>query len=220
MFSIDNYMMKLTSLLKCHFRERLIYVGLQGSYLRGEETNDSDIDVMVIIDQLSVSDLDVYRSIIHSLDCSEKSCGFICSKADLANWNPMEICNLLHSTKDYYGTLRQWTPTYTQDDIRNFIKISVNNLYHEICHRHIHAVENRCSVKLAAAYKGVFFILQNIHYLQCGEFIQTKTALLEALQGIDRAVLQRSIDMNRGIVFDYLESFTLLFRWCQENINK
>ncbi|MBQ9141799.1 MAG: nucleotidyltransferase domain-containing protein [Lachnospiraceae bacterium] len=32
---------------KDEFGDRLLYVGLQGSYLRGEATESSDIDIMV-----------------------------------------------------------------------------------------------------------------------------------------------------------------------------
>lgn len=34
-----------------------MYIGLQGSYLRNEETKNSDIDIMAVIDNLSVEDL-------------------------------------------------------------------------------------------------------------------------------------------------------------------
>ena len=45
-FNIDNYMENLISRCKEAFGNRLVYVGLQGSYLRGEATENSDIDVM------------------------------------------------------------------------------------------------------------------------------------------------------------------------------
>ena len=95
MIQADSYISSLIDLLIAEFSQRLLYVGLQGSYLRGEANENSDIDIMVVIDDLSVADLDNYRAIIQSLDDFDKSCGFICSKADLANWNPLEICNCL-----------------------------------------------------------------------------------------------------------------------------
>ena len=133
MIDINNYIARLTDLLKQQFGSRLLYVGLQGSYLRGEATESSDIDIMVVIDGLDMSDLAAYRSAIESLEHFDKSCGFICSKADLANWNPLEICHLLNTTKDHLGVLAELIPAYTREDIKNFIKMSVNNLYHELC---------------------------------------------------------------------------------------
>ena len=216
MFDIGNYISRLIALLQRQFGARLSYVGLQGSYLRGEATDHSDIDVMVVIDELSVSDMDHYRVIIQSLEHFEKSCGFICSKADLANWNPLEIWHLLNGTKDYYGVLRELVPAYTEHDIRNFVKLSINNLYHEICHRYIHATPDKSVTKLPVAYKGVFFILQNLYYLKHGEYIATKTELLSLLDGKNHAVLERSIEFDHGISHDFSESFELLFGWCQD----
>ena len=82
MFNIEDYLCKLSHLLTHKFHSRLLYIGLQGSYLRGEATEDSDIDIMIVIDDLSVTDLDHYRAIIQSLGNYDKSCGFICSKKD------------------------------------------------------------------------------------------------------------------------------------------
>ena len=218
MVNIENYLNQLIDLLHQQFGNRLLYVGLQGSYLRNEATDDSDIDVMAVIDKLSVSDLDTYRAIIKSMEYFDKSCGFICSKTDLANWNPLEICHVLHSTKDFYGELCKLTPVYTNEDVRNFVKMSVNNLYHELCHRYIHAAPEKNITKLAGTYKGVFFILQNLYYLTHGKFIVTKAELLPLLDGQNHDVLQRSLDLNNGIAHDFQESFTLLFSWCQEII--
>ena len=52
MFNVESYMQNVIKLLKESFGDRLLYVGLQGSYLRGEATESSDIDVAVIIDSL------------------------------------------------------------------------------------------------------------------------------------------------------------------------
>ncbi len=215
MFKVKNYMDKLIDLLRSKFGSRLLYVGLQGSYMREEATESSDIDIMLVIDGLSSADLKDYRDIIFSLENPEKSCGFICGKSDLSNWNPLEICHLLNCTKDCYGSLNELVPEYTRGDIRNYIKISVNNLYHEICHRYIHSDKNKNIAKLPASYKSVFFILQNLHYLQTGEFIRTKSELLPLLSDNNRTVLERAAQLGEGNGYDFDESFKLLFNWCQ-----
>lgn len=219
MINIEDYISELIHMLKAKFDNRLCYVGLQGSYLRGEATDSSDIDIMVVLDELSVADLDDYRAIIESLGDFDKSCGFICSKKDLANWNPLEICNLLHSTKDYFGILGMLVPAYTEQDIRNFLKFSINNLYHEICHRYIHADQAHNIQALPFTYKGAFFILQNLHYLRSGEFAGTKVELLERLDGIDRVILERLMAYSRGENCDFTDSYELLFHWCQETLH-
>ena len=218
MINVNDYLSHLTGLLRQHFEGRLLYVGLQGSYLRGEASEHSDIDIMVIIDALSVSDLEAYRAAIASMDHFDKSCGFICSREDMACWNPLEIAHLLGSTKDYVGTLRDFVPAYTQEDIRTFVKMSLNNLYHEICHRFIHADRETNVAALPGTYKGVFFILQNLHLLRSGAFVLTKGELLSVLDGKDRAVMERMLALAKGGAYDFEESYALLFSWCQETL--
>ncbi len=61
---IDAYLHKLINELKIAFGTRLIYVGLQGSYGRNEASESSDIDIVVILDELQIADMDVYRQIL------------------------------------------------------------------------------------------------------------------------------------------------------------
>lgn len=216
MFIAEKYVSSLISLLKDDFADRLLYVGLQGSYLRGEATEDSDIDIMVVIENLSPRDLLVYRRAIESLEACEKSCGFICGADEIKNWNALESCHLLHTTKDYYGRLSELVPAYTLDDVRAYVKISLGNLYHEILHRFVHAPREKSVLKLPGTYKGVFFILQNLSYLKTGEFITSKQALLKALSGKDKAVLETSLMYGRGENVDFDHAFELLFTWCRD----
>ncbi len=218
MINIENYISNLTDLLQVQFGPRLLYVGLQGSYLRGEATEDSDIDIMTVIDGLDVPDLDAYRAVIGSMEHADRSCGFICGRTDLANWNPLEIFHLLHSTKDYYGELSALVPAYTEQDIRNFIKLSLNNLYHEICHRRIHGKAENTAEALPAIYKGVFFILQDLYYLTHGKFVGTKAELLQLTKGADHAVLERSMAPAEEIRENFCEDFALLFAWCRDTL--
>ena len=218
MFKIDEYISSLIELLKVAYQERLLYVGLQGSYLRGEATENSDIDIMVVISDMSVADLAKYREAISSLEDYDKSCGFICGIEELKNWNPLEICHLLHTTKDYYGTLARLLPEYTENYVRNFVKMSLGNLYHEICHRYIHAPKEKNIDKLPYTYRSVFFILQNLYYLDSGKFIGTKKELREVLSGKDGLVLDTAISLAGGTEFDFDEAFDLLFTWCKETM--
>ena len=57
MVNIQAYLQALITALRRADGERLVYVGLQGSYLRGEAGEDSDVDVMTVIEALSPSDL-------------------------------------------------------------------------------------------------------------------------------------------------------------------
>ena len=47
MFILEDYLEKLINECRTAYGERLVYLGLQGSYLRGEATEKSDIDLCV-----------------------------------------------------------------------------------------------------------------------------------------------------------------------------
>lgn len=220
MLRIDEYIDELTAILKDAFGERLLYIGLQGSYLRHEETESSDIDIMTIIDNISVEDLKTYQKALVLVGNFNKSCGFICGKADLEHWNPLEVCHLVNATKDYYGELKNLVPAYTIKDERNYVKLSLNNLYHEICHRYIHADREHNISRLPITCKSVFFIMQHLYYLSSGNFIQTKRELLECVQGEDKAVLEMSVTLQNNMDYDFDRAFSLLFNWCQSALLK
>ena len=46
------------------FGVRIWFIGLQGSRARGEATEKSDIDTVVILDNLTVEDIRVYNGIL------------------------------------------------------------------------------------------------------------------------------------------------------------
>ncbi|MGN0970378.1 MAG: nucleotidyltransferase family protein [Aristaeellaceae bacterium] len=207
MFNPDDYLARLTGLLTEAFGARLIYVGLQGSYLRGEAGPDSDIDVMVVLDGLTPADLDAYRRIIHTLEAPEKSCGFLCGRDDLARWNPLEICHLTHATRDVYGRLSDLAPAWDARDLRSFLQLSVGNLYHALCHSRVHGSPEEQATVLAAGCKGAFFILQNLYYMNSGVFAACRRTLLPLLSEPDRQVLSLSPDDP--------SAFPTLLGWCQ-----
>lgn len=58
MLRIEDYMKNLVCVLKEAYRNRLIYVGLQGSYCRGAADDNSDIDIMVVLDNLQIENME------------------------------------------------------------------------------------------------------------------------------------------------------------------
>ena len=92
MFDLDKYLADLILNCRSAFGERLLYMGLQGSWLRGEAHENSDIDIMVILDRFSARDMDTYRGILREIGFYERSCGFICGEDEMKRWNPLEVC--------------------------------------------------------------------------------------------------------------------------------
>lgn len=103
---IDTWMNDLIGQLKTEFKERLVLVGLQGSRARGEQREDSDIDIVVVIEDLNADDLALYRSVIQKMPHAELACGFIGSPDVLAaghdmmcsTWQTTLISDTVHST--------------------------------------------------------------------------------------------------------------------------
>ena len=212
MFDLDRYLNSLILSCRAAFGERLLYVGLQGSFLRGEARENSDIDVLVILDRFSVQDMDRYREILKKIGFYERSCGFICGREEMRHWNPLEVCQLRHTTKDLVGTLTDYLPSATREDEVNSVKFSLGNLYHELGHRYIHADRVKNTEKFRGACKAVFYLLQNLHYLESGRFVLTRKELKEAVSAEDRRVLELE-ELPDG--FDFDRAFSVLFAWCQ-----
>ena len=162
MIDIDAYLHRITGLYRTRSARGFCTSGCRGASLRGEAHEGSDIDVMVVLDGLTVEDMARYRTVIASAGQRERACGFLCSREDLAHWNPCEICHLLHTTRDCYGELEPLVPSYTAEDVRTFAKLSIGNLYHMLCHTYVHAGDEACAQLLPDAWKQAFFILQNV----------------------------------------------------------
>ena len=219
MIDKNKWLNKLISKLRANFGNRLIFVGLQGSYRRGEATEASDFDVMVVLDKLNIENLQVYRKIISTMPEHEKACGFIAGKAELLSWPKYEIFQLTQETEPYFGSLTNLLPSFTVMDIKDSIKISVANLYHAVCHLYIYGNPTTKLENLKGAYKSTFFILQMLYYLKSGEYIHTKSELLHRLNGIEQKILLTSIEWN-NLDLEYIENpnpfFELLIIWSSE----
>ena len=62
MIEISSWMDKFVGVLEERFGDRVWFVGLQGSYGRGEASETSDIDVVVILDELTAQDIQAYNA--------------------------------------------------------------------------------------------------------------------------------------------------------------
>ena len=76
---LDEFLQKLNEVFKC----RVWFVGLQGSYGRGEATETSDIDVVVILNEFTVADIQAYNQLLDTLPHRELICGFVSGKDEI-----------------------------------------------------------------------------------------------------------------------------------------
>ena len=97
---ISHYMAMARDLLEAAFPGRLVCLGLQGSYARGEATDRSDIDLVVILDRVELADVLIYRDILDRLPEREKSCGFFPADTTPPP-RPVVFCSLTPSTSPW-----------------------------------------------------------------------------------------------------------------------
>lgn len=190
-----EWMNHLTQNLLAAFGRRLLFVGLQGSYQRGEATVQSDIDAVVLLEALHTRDLAQYRCILAEMPHSERACGFICGKQEFAHWPKHEIFRFCQDTQAFYGSLEQFAPHVTREDIRESLRVGAANLYHEACHGYLYG--DGSAEILQGAYKSVFFLLQVWYYLAQGRYIQTRQELLRLLHGPEAELLEYIIHWEK-----------------------
>ena len=131
----------------------------------------------------------------------------------MSRWNPLEVCQLKNTTKDLYGTLSEYLPDAARQDEINYVKFCLGNLYHELCHRYIHTDRDNNSSKFRGTCKGLFYLIQNLHYLESGELATKKSNLKGMVSEEDRRALTLAELPND---YDFDQAFSFLFAWCQD----
>ena len=196
------------------FGERLLFVGFQGSYKRGEATEESDIDVVAILDRLDLPELSTYRALVAEMPHAEMACGFIAGRDELQSWPRFEIFQMGRETEALHGSLAGLLPPVTEADVRLSVQIAASGLYHLLCHTYLYGKGEERTGALLGAYKSLFFVLQLVHYLATGIYCGTKAELLEALDGAEVELLRTSIEVKRaGLQGDPDEHFRKLIGW-------
>ena len=219
MFDINVWLDIVIKKLQNKFEQRLLFVGLQGSYNRGEATPNSDIDIVVILDNLSFEDLKKYHLIIDSMPDKDKSCGFISGREELQNWSKSDLFQFFYDTKSLIGNLQDLIQAPTIKDAKQAVKIGSENLYHTSVHSFIHS--NNRAEDLKNLYKSTFFILQAKYFNESGKYIPTKKQLLEMLNGIDRDILNICINrnnINEKATIELENLYKMLIQWSSDNI--
>ena len=216
-FNITIWLNELEEKLKETFKNNLLYIGLQGSYARGEADNNSDIDVVVILNRLLMQDLQAYKSIINNMPHKEKSCGFISGKEEIQNWSKEDLFQFFYDTKNIYGKIEDIITPPSIEEIKKSNKQALENLYHAAVHSYLHS-ENPQEA-LVSLYKATFFILQAKYFIQNKKYIRTKKELLSKLSGLDKEILTVCINRNSIITCDSTEYlYSQLINWIQNQI--
>lgn len=186
-FSIDSWMKEYQKMVGNQFGERICFIGLQGSYGRNEATEQSDIDAVLILDQVTSEDLQVYSSLLDALPERDKVCGFVSGKEELLAWEPSDLFQFYYDTTPIFGSLDMLLNRILRADILRAIRIGACNVYHMCVHNLVH---EKSPEILKGLYKSAASTLQAIAFLQTGTYEQKKANLLPLLQPADRRVLE------------------------------
>lgn len=189
MVDIETWMGELSGKMADRFGPRLLYLGLQGSYGRGEANEDSDIDVVAVLNQVELSDLDVYKAIVSAMPEGEKACGFLGGASELKNWPKYDLLTLVQDTRTVYGTLDGLVPPMGRKELAEGAAIGASGLYHAAVHSYLYAPQEEWPGFLKAAGKSTFFVLRTLHELRCGQRVSARRELLACLTGDERALL-------------------------------
>ena len=134
MIDISAWMDMFRKAIKETFGNRVWFIGLQGSYGREEATETSDIDVVVILDELSASDIKTYNTMLDTLSHRELICGFLSGKEELINWEPADLFQFYYDTKPIKGSLDELLLVIDDEAVNRAIKIGACNIYHGCVH--------------------------------------------------------------------------------------
>lgn len=221
MFDINIWIDEIASKIKNTFGDNLLFLGYQGSYRRGEATNNSDIDIVIILAKLGIKELKEYKKIINSMPQSEKACGFISSKEELKNWLGCELFQLYNDTKAVYGDMKDLIPEITADDAKFAAKIGAQNVYHMACHSYLYNDDPKAVLK--DLYKSIAFVLQAEYFVQSGEYVLTKKELYTKLPAAEKEIMEPAL--NRNIIDDFTQeqieaSYAELIEFCSKIIKR
>ena len=216
MIDLTTWVPAFLKALNERFGQRVWFVGLQGSYGRGEETEASDIDMVVILEEMTAADLEVYRALLDTLPHREKLCGFFSGKTEILNWDAADLFQFYHDTTPLQGSLDELLLRIDDAAVSRAIHLGACNLYHGCVHNRLHGQSEQ---PLKGLYKAAAFVVQAIGYQQTGEYIRHQTELLNKAQPQERAIVQTFLAMKQGEKFDFEEASNQLFTWCQKWIN-
>ena len=160
------------------FGDRVWFVGLQGSYSRGEATESSDLDMVVILDKLQPADISKYHAMLDSLPNRELLCGFLSGKAEILNWEPSDLFQFYYDTTPIKGSLDELLPFLDNSAVNRAIQTGVCNIYHGCVHNMLYEKSNDI---LYGLYKSAVFVVQAIVFIQTGRYFRKQEELCAEL---------------------------------------
>ncbi len=213
MINIENWMNTFLRTLDDAFGNRVWFVGLQGSYRRGEATETSDIDVVVILDELSATDIQAYHAVLDTLSDRELICGFFSGKNELLKWEPSDLFQFYYDTKPIKGSLDELLPLLDKTAVGRAIKIGACNIYHGCVHNMLY---EKSEDILKGLYKSASFVAQAIFFKKTSRYISSQKELLQVVFDDEREIVEVFLKFKKGETVDFNEASQILFLWSKK----
>ena len=213
MIDITAWMQNFLQILNKTFANRVWFVGLQGSYGRSEATETSDIDIVVILDELSATDIQAYNNMLDSMPCRELICGFLSGKTEIMNWEPADLFQLCNDTTPIKGSLDEVIAVVDEIAVNRAIKIGVCNIFHGCVHNMLY---EKSEDILRGLYKSASFIVQAIAYKQTGNYIRHQKELLRVVSSDEKIIVETFMDLKNGGTVDFNLMSEKLFVWSKK----
>lgn len=211
---INAWMNDLIDQLKTEFKERLVLVGLQRSRARGEQREDSDIDIVVVIEDLNAHDLASYRSVVQRMPHTELACGFVGSPDVLAAWPRHDVFNLVNDTNIRYGSFDFMDTKFTAEEAKLAADACASEIYHALCHTAVFEPDMLPDL-LQGCLKSVFFGIRAKHFAQTGEFVNSRAQLSDLANDDEKKLLQA---YNGDAQMDNQELASRLLQWSNNEL--
>ena len=217
MIDINIWMQNFLQALNETFANRVWFVGLQGSYGRGEATETSDIDVVVIMDELFAADIQTYNDMLDTMPHRELICGFLSGKDEIMNWEPSDLFQFCNDTISIKGSLEEVMAFIDEDAVDRAIKIGACNIYHGCVHNMLYEKNEDI---LRGLYKSASFVVQAIAFKQTGKYIRHQKDLLEVVSLDERAIVEIFMNLKNGVKVDFNLMSNTLFTWSKKWISE
>ena len=134
MIDINSWINEFLTKLNNAFANRVWFVGLQGSYGRGEATETSDIDMVVILDEFNTTDIQTYNEMLDTMPHRALICGFISGKEEIMNWEPSDLFQFYYDTTPLKGSLDDLLSVIDENAVKKAIKTGACNIFHGCVH--------------------------------------------------------------------------------------
>ena len=217
MIDISVWLKNFLQTLNKTFKDRVWFVGLQGSYGRGEATETSDIDIVVILNQLSVTDIQKYNIMLDTLPNRELICGFISGKDELLAWEPSDLFQFYYDTTPIKGSLDELLAVIDESAVNRAIKIGACNIYHGCVHNMIH---EKSEDILKGLYKSASFVVQAIAFKKTGKYVKHQSELRDVVSTDERLIVDTFLNLKNSGKIDFNPMSQTLFAWSKKWISE